>query len=69
MEPNPMNPENIEVGDTVSLRDSEGRNGHLFGKLMIVRHISGRFMSKIHTDECDSELNAQCFQLVSKGKK
>lgn len=59
-----FNPEGIEEGDKVRLH-SEGPRS----RVMVVRHMSGRFGSKVFCREVGYELNANCFKLVEKGAK
>lgn len=63
-EQNPFNPEGIEEGDYVRLREPN-RTG-VQGP-MKVQTVRGRFNSKLFCMEVGHELNATCFELVKKG--
>jgi hypothetical protein len=60
-ERNPMNPSNIQPGDTVVLADEEN------AVEMTVQTVGGTYGNKVYCEEVGHELYATCFTLVRKG--
>lgn len=63
---NVMNPEGIETGDMVCLRDP--RKGEPKCQ-MLVLSVGGSYGNKVFCEKIGHELYAQCFRLVAKAAK